>query len=322
MNTMVLIPAGVFAMALFSVFLIFFFTRSLVAHRTMMERLKHGNRSAIVSENIGTVSAPEQPQTRLKHYFASIAKTFGSITKPKNEEELSRIQRDLVNIGYKGQNASMIFFGVKVLCAIGLSACLFSLKLFVPAFHHLHPMLVLWLYIIMALVGLYVPGIWLRLKIAGRKDQILRGFPDALDMLVVCVEAGMGLDAAIDRVGEEMKLENDAISEEFKLYNRELRVGKSRREALKNLASRTGLDDIQSLVTLLLQTDKFGTSIAKALRTHSDFMRTCRYQRAEEKAAKLTSKLLFPLIFCIFPCLFFAILGPAVIQAYRMYCSQ
>lgn len=322
MNSAILIPIGVFTIALFSVFMFFFLTRSMVAHRSIVERLKQGGHGAVVSENIGTVSAPGQPRNRLRHYFASIAKTFGNIAKPKSEEDLSRIQRDLINIGYKSPNAALVYFGIKVFCAITLPACLFFLKLFIPALHYIHPIFTLCLYIIMALIGLYLPGIWLRVMTAGRREQILRGFPNALDMLVVCVEAGMGLDAAIDRVGEEMNLSNKAISEEFKLYNRELRVGKTRRAALKNLARRTGLEDVNSLVTLLMQTDKFGTSIAQALRTHSDFMRTHRFQRAEEKAVKLTVKLLLPLIFCIFPCLFIAILGPAVIQAYRLSSGQ
>ncbi len=318
MNSAILIPIGVFTIALFSIVIIFFLTRSMVAHRSIVERLKQGGHGAVVSENIGTVSAPGQPRNRLKHYFASIAKTFGNIAKPKSEDDLSRIQKNLLNIGYKSPNAAMVYFGIKVFCAITLPVCLFFLKLFIPAIHYIHPVFTLGLYMVMALIGLYLPGIWLRVRTAGRKEQILRGFPDALDMLVVCVEAGMGLDAAIDRVGEEVNLSNAAISEEFKLYNRELRVGKTRREALKNLARRTGLEDVNSLVTLLMQTDKFGTSIAQALRTHSDFMRTHRFQMAEEKAAKLALKLLFPLLFFIFPCLFIAILSPGFIQLYRM----
>lgn len=314
-----LIPIGVFAVILFSVSVIFLLTRSVVAHRTIVERLKQGGQGPVVSANTGMVSAPGQARNRLKDYFEGVAKTFGNLTKPKSEEELSRIQRDLFNIGYKSPGAAVIFFGVKVLCAISLSACLFFLKFFVPVLNQFHPILNIGLYLIATAAGIYLPNIWLRVKVEGRKEQILRGFPDALDMLVVCVEAGMGLDAAIDRVGEEMYLSNAAISEEFKLYNRELRVGKSRRDALKGLARRTGLEDVNSLVVLLTQTDKFGTSIAQALRTHSDFMRTQRFQRAEEKAAKLTVKLLFPLIFCIFPCLFIAILAPGFVQAYRMF---
>jgi tight adherence protein C len=147
---------------------------------------------------------------------------------------------------------------------------------------------------------------------------MLEGFPDALDLMVVCVEAGMGLDAAINRVGEEMKLRNAVVSEEFRLMGLELRAGKLRRDALRNLGIRTGLDDVKSLMTLLIQTDKFGTSVAQALRVHSDSMRTKRYQKAEEIAAKLPVKLVFPLILFIFPSLFVVIIGPAVIRIFRV----
>jgi len=133
----------------------------------------------------------------------------------------------------------------------------------------------------------------------------------------VCAEAGIGLDAAINRVGEEIKLSNKPLSEEFKLMSLELRAGKPRREALKDLAMRTDLEDVNSLASLLIQTEKFGTNIAQALRVHSDSMRVKRFQRAEEVAAKLPVKLLFPLIFFIFPSLFVAILGPAAIRIFR-----
>ena len=148
--------------------------------------------------------------------------------------------------------------------------------------------------------------------------MILEGFPDALDLMVVCVEAGIGLDAAITRVGEEMRFGNEVLSEEFKMLSLELRAGKQRRDALRNLALRTDLEDVSSLVSLLIQTDKFGTSVAQALRVHSDSMRVRRYQRAEELATKLPVKLLFPLILFIFPSFFVTLLGPAVIQIFRV----
>jgi tight adherence protein C len=176
----------------------------------------------------------------------------------------------------------------------------------------------MFLSVLLALIGFYLPDLWLRMRIARRKEEILKGFPDALDLLVVCVEAGVGLDAAINRVGEEMKLSDKVLSEEFRLLSLELRAGKLRRDALRNLALRTDLEDVSSFVTLLIQTDKFGTSVAKALRVHSDSMRTKRQQRAEEIAAKLPVKLVFPLILFIFPSLFVAILGPAAIRIFRV----
>ncbi|NIM99593.1 MAG: type II secretion system F family protein, partial [candidate division Zixibacteria bacterium] len=154
---------------------------------------------------------------------------------------------------------------------------------------------------VLAIAGFYVPDLWLRIKIARRRGKIAKGLPDALDLLVVCVEAGLGLDTAINRVAEEIKLGHKVLSDELKLLTLELRAGKSRRDALKNLALRIDWEDIKSLVTLLIQTDKFGTSVAQALRVYSDALRTKRYQRAEEIAAKIPVKLVFPLVFFIFP---------------------
>jgi tight adherence protein C len=139
-----------------------------------------------------------------------------------------------------------------------------------------------------------------------------------MDLLVICVEAGMGLDSAISKVAEELGLGSPELSEEFHLMNLELRAGKQRAAALKNLALRTNLDEIRSLTTLLVQTDKFGTSMADALRVYSDSYRTQRYQRAEEMAAKLPVKMVIPLVLCIFPSLFLVILGPAAINIYRV----
>jgi len=181
------------------------------------------------------------------------------------------------------------------------------------------PLQVIFISLILALVGFYIPDLWLRIKIAHRKDEIVRGFPDALDLMVVCAEAGMGLDAAINRVGDEMQLRHPLLSEELKLLTLELRAGKMRREALKNLAMRTSSEDIESFVTLLIQTDKFGTSIAQALRVQADSMRTKRMQRVEEIAAKLPVKLIFPTILFIFPSMFLVLAGPALLRAFRVW---
>jgi tight adherence protein C len=144
-----------------------------------------------------------------------------------------------------------------------------------------------------------------------------KALPDALDMLVVSVEAGLGLNQALVRVSEEIYRLSPVLSEQLALVNLEIRAGTSREEALRNLAERTGLQDISSLVGMLIQTDRFGTSVAQALRVHADTMRTKRRQRAEEAAAKTTIKMVFPLVFCIFPALFVVILGPALIQIYK-----
>jgi len=177
---------------------------------------------------------------------------------------------------------------------------------------------IMFIAVLLALIGFYLPSFWLRMRVQKRKEKILEGLPEALDMMVVCVEAGMGLDAAINRVGQEMALSNKVVGEEFQLLSLELRAGKQRNDALRGLATRTDLEDVNSLVTLLIQTDRFGTSIAQALRVHSDSMRVKRQQRAEEIAAKLPVKLLLPLTLFIFPSLFVVVMGPAVIRILRI----
>ncbi|MBW1745721.1 MAG: type II secretion system F family protein, partial [Deltaproteobacteria bacterium] len=161
--------------------------------------------------------------------------------------------------------------------------------------------------VFLALLGYLLPDIWLRMKTSARKNKISKGVPDLLDLLVVCVEAGMGLDSAIYRVAQEIKLSNKILGDELNILNLEIRAGKTREKALRNMADRIDLEDVRSLVTLLIQTEKFGTSIAQSLRVFSDSFRTKRYQKAEEIAAKLPVKLMLPLILFIFPSLFVAI---------------
>jgi tight adherence protein C len=164
------------------------------------------------------------------------------------------------------------------------------------------------------IVGYLLPGFVLRRKIKKRQELITDSLPDALDLLVVCVEAGLGLNAAFVKITEEFKLSSPALSEEFDIVNREMVAGKPRQEALRALADRTGVEDVQSLVAMLIQTEKLGTSLSQSLRVHSDSLRTRRRQRAEEAAAKTTIKLVFPLVFLMFPALFIVILGPGVLQ--------
>jgi tight adherence protein C len=162
--------------------------------------------------------------------------------------------------------------------------------------------------------GYLLPGMALGRMAKKRQHQIRLGLPDTLDLLVVSVEAGLGLDQAMQRVGTELDFAHPELSEELRLINLELRAGKARIDALHNLAERTGVDDIISLVAMLVQTDKFGTSVAQSLRVHSDTVRTKRRQRAEEAAAKIGVKMVFPLVFCIFPSIWVVTIGPAVIK--------
>jgi tight adherence protein C len=168
-----------------------------------------------------------------------------------------------------------------------------------------------------ALMGYVAPTFIVRSRIAKRQKQMQKALPDALDLLVVCVEAGLGLNQAMVRVAEEIVRVSPVLSEQVGLVNLEIRAGTPRDVAFRNLGDRTGVQDIKSLMAMLIQTDRFGTSIAQALRTHADTMRTKRRQRAEEAAAKTTIKLVFPLVLFIFPALFVIILGPALIQIFE-----
>lgn len=241
---------------------------------------------------------------------------IGQRTKADKSAEDFQIKLKFLRAGIRDRNAPAAFWGVKLL----LSVCM--LLLFVGFFifvnQSMRPLHVLAVAGGMALLGLFLPDYWLWKKAVNRRNRIIKGFPDALDMLVVCVEAGMGLDAAINRVGVELELSQPELSEEFKSLNLELRAGKARAAALKSMGDRINADDVDSLITLLLQTDRFGTSVGQALRVYSETFRTKRYQRAEEAAAKISTKLLFPLITCIFPAMFTVLLGPAAIQIYRV----
>ena len=161
------------------------------------------------------------------------------------------------------------------------------------------------------------PNLWLGRQIERRRTEIRNGLPDAIDLMIVCIEAGSGLDQALARVAEELGIAYPALTKELDLISAEMRAGKPRMEAFKNFAERTKVDDVRSLVAMMVQTDRFGTSLGQALRTHAETSRTKRRQRAEEKAAKLGVKLLFPLVFCLFPAFYLVVLGPSMLRIFR-----
>ena len=224
---------------------------------------------------------------------------------PQSPSEMGKLQRRLVAAGYRKNEALVVFLGIRVACAAilfaGLATPLFVRPNIALAFGG-------------AGLGYILPNIVLARLEKRRQHRIRLSLPDALDLLVVSVEAGLGLDQAMQRVGEELVFAHPELCEELRLINFELRAGKARSEALHNLGERTGVDDVISLVAMLVQTDKFGTSIAKSLRVHSDTLRTKRRQRAEEAAAKTGVKMVFPLVLCIFPAIWVVTLGPAAIK--------
>jgi tight adherence protein C len=229
---------------------------------------------------------------------------------PKSPNEVSNTTKKLMRAGYRSRSATTIFYGIKV-GVILVSALILFITGQIVSFTSQN----LFLSLVGCLAaGFILPDFILSTRVSARQEKIQLALPDALDLLVVCVEAGLGLDQAILKTSEELRVTHPEICEELSLVNLELRAGKPRREALKNLAERTGVEDVNGLVSMLVQTDRFGTSIAQSLRVHSDALRTRRRQRAEEKAHKVSVKLVFPLVFLIFPSMFVVILGPGVIK--------
>ncbi|MGD9213528.1 MAG: type II secretion system F family protein [Desulfobacteraceae bacterium] len=249
--------------------------------------------------------------------FTRFLGTVGAKVKPGLSADENEINLKFLRAGMRGRHVPFQFWGTKALLAVSLPTAFFVIvALFLTAMNTNH--MFIWGGVF-ALAGLLLPDFWLRSKTNKRKEKLKRAFPDALDLLVVCVEAGMGLDAAIKRVGEEIKLSHRVLSDELNWLNLELRAGKNRQTALRNLASRTDIDDVHSLVTLLIQTDRFGTSVARTLKVYANSFRTARFQKAEELAATLGTKLIFPLALCFFPSFFVAILGPIVVQVFRVF---
>ena len=224
---------------------------------------------------------------------------------PRSPEEAGVIQRRLIQAGYRKDSYVNMFYGAKVAVPV-----LLIVLATVTGFYDYGPLFV---YGVGGGVGFLLPDFWLDRRIKARQLKVRLGLPEALDLMVICVEAGLGVDQAMMRVADELQLSQPVIAEEFHLVNLEERAGRARADAWRHLAERTDVDSVRALVTLLIQTEQFGTSITKALRSHSDTLRIQRRQQAEEQAAKTTVKLVFPLVFCIFPSIFLVVLGPAII---------
>lgn len=222
----------------------------------------------------------------------------------------SAIRKSLLNAGFHSPSGPAYYWGARIVGTLALS----SGTMMTLSAVGLRPAYVFLATAYFATLGWVTPAIYVWIKRRKRQKAIVKALPDALDMMVVCVEAGLGLNQAISRVGAEMLFVSEEMSEELGLVNLEIRAGTRRADALNNLAFRTGLEDIKSLVTMLVQTDRFGTSIARSLRVHSETLREKRRQRAEEAAAKTTIKLVFPLVLCIFPALGVMILGGGIIK--------
>jgi tight adherence protein C len=250
----------------------------------------------------------EQGRLTLRDLWKRLERVFKPVGGflPRSADEMSRQQKRLVKAGIRHKDGPVLFYGVKLTLAVVLMI-VSSLLGYLPN----NP----FLYIVLSIFfGALIPDIWLTRKGKNRIENIQLGLPDVLDLAVVCVEAGLGLDQALMRIGQEVKPVHPALSDELRLYNLEVNAGRSRADALRNLAARSDIDDLKSLVAVLIQTDRFGTSIAQSLRVYSDSLRTKRRQRAEERAAKTTIKIIPVLVFFILPAVFIVVLLPAFIS--------
>ena len=260
--------------------------------------------NAIIQRRLGELRGV--PVDEQSAFAENAVKTLKQLARyaPQSPSEMGKLQKRLVCAGYRNKEALTLFMGIRL--GVALAAFGIASSPLVRAN--------LLLSIGLAAVGYLLPSMVLGRMAKKRQHRIRLSLADVLDLLVVSVEAGLGLDQALQRVGEELASTHPDLSEELRLVNLELRAGTARSDALRNLADRTGVDDLSSLAAMLIQTDKFGTSVAQSLRVHSDTLRTKRRQRAEEAAAKTGVKMVFPLVFCIFPAIWVVTIGPAAIR--------
>ncbi|MEY3719524.1 MAG: hypothetical protein RL618_43 [Pseudomonadota bacterium] len=276
---------------------------------------KFRRRVASIENEARGVPAGEAQNIWLEH-AVKVSRPLARLAQPSEGWENSPMRLRFINAGWRNQSTPYFFFGAKTLLALilPLLCMLFGGERLLSS----GTSLVMLALLLSACIGYYLPNMLLNHQIEVRQRDIFDSFPDALDLLTICVEAGLGLEAALNRVAEEIHLKSQVLGQEFQLMILELRAGFSKERALRNLALRTGVEDIDLLVAMLIQSDRFGTSMGESLRIHADNLRTKRHQRAEEAAAKISLKLLFPLIFMIFPTLMLILVGPAAMQIYRV----
>ena len=266
-------------------------------------------------EMLQRISDAINPQPKEKSLLTAIQKTGLSIggviehfenVLPKSQAEVSIVLQRLQHAGFRDESAVKIFYGSKVIVPL-----LFCILVLVSGLGNMGGF---FMYLIAAALGFLAPDFWLGRRIKKRQSKVRRGLPDVLDLLVICIEAGLSLDHATARTAVELKTAQPEVCDELNIVVLEQRAGRPRGDAWKHMAERTDVDCVRNLVTMLVQAEQFGTSVAKTLRIHSDTLRTQRVQAVEEAAAKPTIKLLFPLVFFIFPSLFVVVLGPALLS--------
>ena len=258
------------------------------------------------------VQIPDRVPSHPSLVFHDLIKKLGSVL-PTSPKDVTVMRRRLIRAGIKGENALRILYGCKVFFGVAMP---FAMSLLVANSESDSSTKILAI-VASAAAGFFGPNEYVKIKSQKRQKEIQRGLANGLDLLVVCVESGLGLDQAIMQVAKELEHAHREIAEEFTMVNLELKAGKRRVEALRNLAERTSVEDLKKLVAVLIQADRFGTGIAQSLRAHADYMRVQARQIAEEKAAKLGVKLIFPIFFCILPSLFVVTVGPMAFKIMR-----
>ncbi|MEQ6433776.1 type II secretion system F family protein [Comamonas sp. w2-DMI] len=257
------------------------------------------------------------PAARESHWTETAVKLvgpFAQLSSPTEGIDASPLRLRFLNAGIRNEHAPMIYFGIKTLLPLAVALTVYSVLL---ASGTTETSQLLLFTVVASLIACYLPNLVLRWLARHRKREIFENFPDAADLMLVCVEAGLGLDAALGKVTEEIRIKSEALAEELHWTNLEMRAGSTREKALRNLAARTGVDEIHTFTAMLTQADRFGTSIGDSLRVFSEDLRHKRQMRAEELAAKIPTKMLLPLVTCIFPAIVMVVLGPAIIRIVR-----
>ena len=260
---------------------------------------------------LNRLAGVERDDTSRADSVAALLQPLSAYILPKKDWDRSQVGRQLVHAGYRSPHSVTFYYAARALLLIVLPAAVLIASYWMP---EVPTAKILFYTAVAAFVGSIIPGALLDRLVARRKRALRVAFPDALDLLVVCVESGLGLAPALQRVADELAVSHPELGAELMLVNAEVRAGVERSQALKNLADRTGLEDIRGLVALLTQTMRFGTSVADALRVYSEEFRDKRMQAAEEQAAKIGTKMIFPLVFCMFPAFFLVAIGPAVLR--------
>ena len=290
------------------------FTLVLAIH--FIIRARQGATRARLEKLVGTgsVSSAGEPATRFlqqkKDTFATrISKPLHRLSSIDKRSVRQKLQLKLIKAGFRSDQAIYNYLAAKIICPIVYVA----IFLFSNMVYKFQTEVIVSI-ILLLILGFFTPSLWVFLMMKTRQEKIFKGLPDALDLMVVCVESGLGIDMTFKRVGEEIRPICKELSDEFTLTNLEVRAGISREEAFKNMNLRVGLSEINSLMTVLTQTSRFGTSLAKSLRVHADSMRIKRRQLAEETAAKSSVKMIFPLVLFIFPAIFVVLIGPGALK--------